>query len=73
MWEGLTFDLLQSTAASGGYEELSDEEVSFDGDFDAQEVGVIMGGCGHVMSMYVCMYVSHTYREKTLITGKKAG
>ncbi len=32
--------LLQTTSAAGGYEELSDEEVSFDGDFDPQEVGM---------------------------------
>lgn len=30
--------IIQSATTSGGYEELSDEEVCFDGDFDAQEV-----------------------------------
>ena len=58
---------LQSTAASGGYEELSDEEVSFDGDFDAQEVGVVMSWV--VMEMYV--RVSH--REKTPTMEKMVG
>ena len=61
--------MFQSAAASGGYEELSDEEVSFDGDFDAQEVGV-----AYTQQMcHVCMCVMSPHRVRILSTGRRDG